>query len=102
MHRASSADTPEAKEEQKNVSICRGVGAGRGSKGVWGGGAGWLAWNSAHEIFRCLPYLSTSCIICTFVLLIKDISQIRDTSQVPMSVFVYVYVYFLFNRIWAR
>jgi len=31
---------------------------------------------STHEIFRCLPYLSTSCIICTFVLLIKDILDI--------------------------
>lgn len=50
-------------------------------------GEGELAWNSAHEIFRCLPYLSTSCIICTFVLLIKDISQIRDTRA------LYLYLY---------
>lgn len=66
-----------------------GVGGGKGS---WMG-EGELAWNSAHEIFRCLPYLSTSCIICTFVLLIKDISQIRDTRAMYLYLCVSVFPY---------
>lgn len=77
---AQSEHRHTRRSQRGKQKMCRGVGGGgRGSYLVRGEGE-WaqLAWNSAHEIFRCLPYLSTSCIICTFVLLIKDISQIPD------------------------